>query len=102
MSARTDSTASLLVGRLVSFGSYSLSNTETVWETVSTFVLQFSQDGLLELLAFLIEAKDTATPQLAEPPAHKKKNVEQIILRTDFVYFFTWHVCLHWLVNFKY
>lgn len=63
-SARTDSTASLLVGRLVFSGSYSLSNTDTVWETVSTFVLRFSQDGLLELLAFLIETKDTAIPQL--------------------------------------
>lgn len=35
-----------------------------MWETVSTFVLRFSQDGLLELLAFLIETKDTAIPQL--------------------------------------
>lgn len=58
-----------------------------MWETVSTFVSQFSQDRWFELLAFLIETKDTTILQLAKPPAHNE-NIEPSKLETDFLFFF--------------
>lgn len=57
-----------------------------MWETVSTFVLHFSQDGYWALLAFLIETKDAAALQLAEHLAHNKV-IEHIKLQADFVYY---------------